>query len=95
MNLQTKLKKLQGAKSMYDFALDIGISASTLRNYYLGKRLLKWNFEKIKNMTVEEMANRFIPFNGKSYLGLNGQMYKKKNEAINANIKWLQSESEE
>lgn len=53
MNLQTKLKKLQGAKSMYDFALDIGISASILRNYYLGKRLLKWNFEKIENFVKE------------------------------------------
>lgn len=53
------------------------------------------NYEKIKNMTIEEMANRFIPFNGKSYLGLNGQMYKERNEALKTNIEWLESESEE
>lgn len=49
-----KLKKLQGAKSMYDFALDIGISASTLRNYYHGKRLLNWNLEKIEKYIKEQ-----------------------------------------
>lgn len=53
------------------------------------------NYEKIKNMTVEEMANHFIPFNGKSYLGLNGQMYKKRNEALKTNIEWLEAEAEE
>lgn len=52
------------------------------------------NFERIKNMTTEELANRFIPFNGKSYLGLNGQMYKKRNEALKANIEWLQARAE-
>lgn len=53
------------------------------------------NYEKIKNMNIEEMANRFIPFNHKSYLGFDGKQYKKRDEVLKANIKWLQSESEE
>lgn len=53
------------------------------------------NYEKIKNMNIEEMANRFIPFNHKSYLGFDGKQYKKRDEVLKANIKWLESESEE
>lgn len=43
-----QLKKLQGDKSLHRFALDIGFSEMTLRNFYLGKPLFKWNLEKIE-----------------------------------------------
>lgn len=49
-----KLKKLQQNKSMYEFALDIGISPSTLRNFYHGKQLLHWNIEKIEKYVKEQ-----------------------------------------
>jgi len=45
-------------------------------------------------MTVEEMAGRFIPVYRNGYLGLNGQTYKLRNEALKANIEYLQAESE-
>lgn len=48
-----ELKKLQGEKSMYDFSLDIGISPSTLRNFYHNKPLLPWNLEKIEKYIKE------------------------------------------
>lgn len=49
-----QLKKLQGNKSLYAFALDIGFSEMTLRNFYLGKPLLKQNLEKIEKYIKEQ-----------------------------------------
>lgn len=49
-----QLRKLQGNKSLYELALDIGCSPSTLRNFYLGKPLLKWNLEKIEKYIKEQ-----------------------------------------
>lgn len=53
------------------------------------------NYERITSMSLEELANRFIPLNRNGYLGLDGQIYKLRDEAVMANIKYLQVESEE
>lgn len=52
------------------------------------------NYERIRNLSVEEMANRFIPLNRKGYLSFNGQIYKKRDEVLKANIEWLQARAE-
>lgn len=54
--MRNKLKKIQNDKNltMYELALDIGISPSTLRNFYLGKPLLEWNIEKIEDFIKEQ-----------------------------------------
>lgn len=49
------LKRIQFENNltMYELALDIGISPSTLRNFYHDKPLLEWNIEKIKDFIKE------------------------------------------
>lgn len=50
------LKRIQFENNltMYELALEIGISPSTLRNYYHGKPLLEWNIEKIEKFIKEK-----------------------------------------
>ncbi|MDP4117636.1 MAG: hypothetical protein Q8873_00385 [Bacillota bacterium] len=55
------------------------------------------NFERIKAMSVEEMAKFmlfFIPrFSDANYTGICGKYYKKSCSAIIGNKKWLESEA--
>ena len=63
------------------------------------------NYERIKNMTVEEMAEKLVYITFfiqdekdkkiKYYIGLDGKPYKLLQDLFKANCEWLQSESEE
>lgn len=58
------------------------------------------NYEKIKNMTVEEMNREFLVFiptvlKDINYSGADGMYYKTSKEALEKGLQWLQSESEE
>lgn len=57
------------------------------------------NYERIKNMSIEEMAREniyFLPNNVHiHYTGLSGKYRRTSKEVINDNIEWLESEGEE
>lgn len=57
------------------------------------------NYERIKNMTVEEMNREFLIFiptvlENVHYTGADGGYYKTAEEALEKGLLWLQSESE-
>lgn len=56
------------------------------------------NYERIKNMTVEEMNREFLVFiptvlKDIHYSGADGKYYKTAEEALEKGLKYLQSES--
>ena len=71
-----------------------------MRKKYIRGKPMTTNYERIKNMTVEEMNLEFLSFiptvlENVHYTGADGGYYKTAEEALEKGLQWLQSESEE
>ena len=91
--------KNRGKKSRCDLYTEVSNYAEKCKDFEEKKPT---NADRIRSMSDEELAKGNIYFvsalrakEGFHYTGLDGHYYKKAEEVVEANMKWLQSEVEE